>query len=124
MAKEILTKENFERLYEAIEKYKGTKGPLMPTLHEGQKIFGALPFSILTWWSFAKTLPIEKISAITSNAFIFFILVYLNELNFYTGEDNSFMIFVWIIAPFQLCLENVKVVPLTALVMLPWSLVR
>jgi len=33
-------------LYDAIERYKGLKGPLMPTLHEAQKIFGCIPIEV------------------------------------------------------------------------------
>ena len=66
MAKEILTKENFEKLYEAIEKYKGTKGPLMPTLHDGQKIFGALPLEVQKEISKGLNIPLAEIYGVVT----------------------------------------------------------
>ncbi|MGB3368868.1 MAG: NAD(P)H-dependent oxidoreductase subunit E [Acidaminobacteraceae bacterium] len=66
MAKEILTKENFEKLNEAIEKYKGTKGPLMPTLHDGQKIFGALPLEVQKEISKGLNIPLAEIYGVVT----------------------------------------------------------
>ncbi len=66
MAKDILTKENFDLLYEAIEKYKGTKGPLMPTLHEGQKIFGALPLEVQKEISKGLNVPLAEIYGVVT----------------------------------------------------------
>lgn len=66
MAKEILSKENFEKLHEAIEKYKGTKGPLMPTLHEGQKIFGALPLEVQKEISNKLNIPLAEIYGVVT----------------------------------------------------------
>jgi NADH:ubiquinone oxidoreductase subunit E len=33
-------------LFDAIERNRGQKGPLMPTLHEAQKIFGCIPIEV------------------------------------------------------------------------------
>lgn len=66
MAKDILTKENFELLHETIEKYKGTKGPLMPTLHEGQKIFGALPLEVQKEISKGLNIPLAEIYGVVT----------------------------------------------------------
>lgn len=66
MAKDILTKENYELLHKAIEKYKGTKGPLMPTLHEGQKIFGALPLEVQKEISKGLNVPLAEIYGVVT----------------------------------------------------------
>lgn len=52
-AKVNITEEKLDELYAAMEKYKQEPGPLMPTLHAAQKIFGCIP------------LPIQKIIAST-----------------------------------------------------------
>ncbi|MDR5659370.1 NAD(P)H-dependent oxidoreductase subunit E [Serpentinicella sp. ANB-PHB4] len=46
MAKDILTKENFEALQKVIDRHKGQKGALMPVLHEAQRIFGCLSLEV------------------------------------------------------------------------------
>ena len=66
MAKDILTKENFEMLDKAIAKYKGTKGPLMPILHEGQKIFGALPKEVQRKISEELNIPLAEIYGVVT----------------------------------------------------------
>lgn len=40
------TKEQEAKLYAVIEKYKGTEGALIPTLHEAQEIYGYLPIEV------------------------------------------------------------------------------
>jgi NADH:ubiquinone oxidoreductase subunit E len=41
-----LNEEKKALLYDAIERHRGQKGPLMPTLHEAQKIFGCIPIEV------------------------------------------------------------------------------
>lgn len=66
MAKEMYTDENFQRIDEAIEKFKGTKGALMPVLHEGQKIFGALPLEIQQYISKELKVPLADIYGVVT----------------------------------------------------------
>ena len=40
------TKEQEEKLYAVIEKYKGTDGALIPILHGAQEIYGYLPIEV------------------------------------------------------------------------------
>ena len=61
MPKEILTKENFQKLEVVIEKNKGMKGALMPILHDGQKIFGCLPLEVQKRISEALNIPLAEI---------------------------------------------------------------
>jgi len=46
MAKDIFTQENMDALMETIAKHKAQPGPLMPTLHDAQKIFDCVPLKI------------------------------------------------------------------------------
>ncbi len=46
MAKDIFTQENMDALMASIEKHKVQPGPLMPTLHDAQKIFDCVPLKI------------------------------------------------------------------------------
>ncbi|ABR50183.1 NADH dehydrogenase (ubiquinone), 24 kDa subunit [Alkaliphilus metalliredigens QYMF] len=46
MKKTSLTEENFQKLQIVMEEEKGEKGPLMPVLHEAQKIFGCIPLEV------------------------------------------------------------------------------
>ena len=66
MAKDVYTKENYELLTAAIKKYKGTKGALMPVLHEGQKIFGALPLEIQQFISKGLNVPLADIYGVVT----------------------------------------------------------
>lgn len=45
-AKVQITKEKLTKLYAAMERNKLKPGPLMPTLHEAQQIFGCVPIEI------------------------------------------------------------------------------
>lgn len=45
-AKIQITEEKLAKLYAAMEKNKMKPGPLMPTLHEAQHIFGCVPLEI------------------------------------------------------------------------------
>ncbi len=42
----VLKQEEVDKLMLVIEKNRSIKGPLMPTLHEAQKIFGCIPIDI------------------------------------------------------------------------------
>ncbi len=42
------TKEQEAKLHEVISHYKGTKGALIPVLHEAQEIYGYLPIEVQT----------------------------------------------------------------------------
>jgi len=66
VAKEVYTKENYEKLNAAIENYKGTKGALMPVLHEGQKIFGSLPLEIQRIISKGLKVPLADIYGVVT----------------------------------------------------------
>lgn len=66
MIEKILTDENFDKLSLAIEKYKNTDGPLMPILHEGQKIFGALPLEVQRKISEALNVPLAEIYGVVT----------------------------------------------------------
>ncbi|MDK2917949.1 MAG: formate dehydrogenase ferredoxin subunit [Candidatus Petromonas sp.] len=66
MAKNILTKENFEKLDQVIKKYKDTKGALMPVLTEGQKIFGALPLEVQKVISEKLNIPMAEIYGVVT----------------------------------------------------------
>ncbi|MDD3122678.1 MAG: NAD(P)H-dependent oxidoreductase subunit E [Candidatus Izemoplasmatales bacterium] len=45
-AKIQITEEKLAKLYASMEENKKKPGPLMPTLHEAQKIFGCVPLEI------------------------------------------------------------------------------
>lgn len=66
MAKNILTKENFAKLDEVIEKHKERKGALMPILHEAQKIFGAIPIEVQKVISEELSVPMAEIYGVVT----------------------------------------------------------
>jgi len=66
MAKNILTKENFEKLEKVIEKNKGRKGALMPVLTEAQRIFGALPLEVQKEISEKLDIPMAEIYGVVT----------------------------------------------------------
>jgi formate dehydrogenase (NAD+, ferredoxin) subunit C len=41
-----ITEDKLAKLYAAMDKHKSKPGPLMPTLHDAQKIFGCVPLEI------------------------------------------------------------------------------
>ena len=61
-----LNEEKKALLYEAIEKFKGQKGPLMPTLHEAQKIFGCIPVDVQKIISEELNESIAKINGVVT----------------------------------------------------------
>ncbi len=66
MEKNILTKENFTKLDEVIEKHKERKGALMPILHEAQKVFGALPIEVQKVISEKLRIPMAEIYGVVT----------------------------------------------------------
>lgn len=66
MIEKILTEENFLKLDSAIERYRKTEGPLMPILHEGQKIFGALPLEVQRVISRELNIPLAEIYGVVT----------------------------------------------------------
>jgi NADH-quinone oxidoreductase subunit E len=66
MAKNILTTENFDKLGAVIAKHKGSQGALMPVLHEGQKIFGALPLEVQKVISDELQVPLAEIYGVVT----------------------------------------------------------
>ncbi|MCC5912381.1 MAG: NAD(P)H-dependent oxidoreductase subunit E [Clostridiaceae bacterium] len=66
MAKDIFTEENFQKLQNVINEYKGKQGPLMPVLHEGQKIFGCLPLEVQKKISESLKVPLSEIYGVVT----------------------------------------------------------
>jgi NADH-quinone oxidoreductase subunit E len=66
MAKDLLSQEKFAKLDEAIAKYKGTNGALMPVLHEGQHIFGFLPLEVQKHISNGLNVPMAEIYGVVT----------------------------------------------------------
>ncbi|SKC51250.1 NADH-quinone oxidoreductase subunit NuoE family protein [Maledivibacter halophilus] len=66
MAKDILTKENFDKLGEVIEVNKGRKGALMPVLNEAQNIFGAIPLEVQKVISRELNIPVAEIYGVVT----------------------------------------------------------
>jgi NADH-quinone oxidoreductase subunit E len=66
MAKDILTKENFNKLSEVIEANKERKGALMPVLNEAQNIFGAVPLEVQKVISKGLDIPVAEIYGVVT----------------------------------------------------------
>jgi len=62
----ILTDEGFQKLDKVIEASEGKKGPLMPVLHEAQKIFGAIPFEVQKVISEKMGVPLAEIYGVVT----------------------------------------------------------
>jgi len=62
----ILTDEGFQKLDNVIEASKGKKGPLMPVLHEAQKIFGSIPFEVQKVISEKMNVPLAEIYGVVT----------------------------------------------------------
>ena len=60
------TKEQEAKLYEVIEKYKGTDGPLMPVLQEAQEIYGYLPIEVQKMISAGLDISLEHIYGVVT----------------------------------------------------------
>ncbi|QEK11573.1 NAD(P)H-dependent oxidoreductase subunit E [Crassaminicella thermophila] len=66
MAKKIFTEENFAKLDEVIQKYKDTKGALMPVLNDAQKIFGCVPLEVQKKISEGLNIPMAEIYGVVT----------------------------------------------------------
>ncbi len=61
-----LTAENFAKLDVVIAEHKGTRGALMPVLHEGQKLFGFLPMQVQKHISDNLEIPMAEIYGVVT----------------------------------------------------------
>lgn len=61
-----VTKEQLDKLNEAIEYNKGRQGPLMPTLHAAQSIFGCIPLKIQKIIASGLDVPVSKINGVVT----------------------------------------------------------
>ena len=60
------TKEQEQKLMEAIEKFKDTKGALIPVLHEAQEIYGYLPLEVQKMVSEGLNVPLTEIYGVVT----------------------------------------------------------
>lgn len=60
------TPEQHEKLMAAIEKYKGTKGALIPVLHEAQEIYGYLPIEVQKTIAEGINVPLSEIYGVVT----------------------------------------------------------
>ncbi len=60
------TEEQAQKLCEVIEKYKDTKGALIPVLHEAQEIYGYLPLEVQKMVSEALNIPLTEIYGVVT----------------------------------------------------------
>lgn len=66
MVKNKLNRENFLKLQQVIEKERQGKGPLMPILHETQKIFGYIPLEVQKKISEELNIPLGEIYGVVT----------------------------------------------------------
>ena len=62
----VSTKEQDEKLFEVIAKYKDTQGALIPVLHEAQEIFGYLPLEVQKKISEGLGVPMSEIYGVVT----------------------------------------------------------
>jgi len=55
-----------QKLQEIIEKYKGTKGALIPVLHEAQELYGYLPMSVQKAISEGLNVPLTEVYGVVT----------------------------------------------------------
>ncbi len=58
--------EKIKELQKVIEKYKDTKGAVMPVLHEAQDLFGYLPIEVQTIISEGLNVPLAEIYGVVT----------------------------------------------------------
>lgn len=58
--------EREEKLQKIIEKYKGTKGALIPVLHEAQELYGYLPMKVQKIISEGLDVPLAEIYGVVT----------------------------------------------------------
>lgn len=61
-----VTKKQLKELDEAIERNKNRQGPLMPTLHAAQDIFGCIPLRIQKIVAAGLDVPVSKINGVVT----------------------------------------------------------
>jgi len=57
---------DFQKLDEIIEKYKDTRGALIPVLHEAQEVYGYLPLSVQKRISEGLNIPLAEIYGVVT----------------------------------------------------------
>ena len=60
------TKQQDEALQKVIEKYKDTKGALIPVLHEAQEVFGYLPYEVQERISEGLNVPMAEVYGVVT----------------------------------------------------------
>lgn len=58
--------ERAQKLQEVIEKYKSTRGALIPVLHEAQEIYGYLPMNVQKKISEGLNIPLSEIYGVVT----------------------------------------------------------
>ena len=58
--------EKERKLQEIVEKYKNTKGALIPVLHEVQEVYGYLPMSVQKQISESMNIPLSEIYGVVT----------------------------------------------------------
>ncbi|SHK39159.1 NADH-quinone oxidoreductase subunit NuoE [Tepidibacter formicigenes] len=66
MGREVFTEENYKKLDEVIQMYKGKPGALMPVLNEAQKIFGCVSLDIQKEISYGLNIPLAEIYGVAT----------------------------------------------------------
>jgi len=66
MAKDVMTKENIEKLDQVISDHKNKKGILVPILHESQKIFGCVSLPVQKQISEGTGIPLAEIYGVVT----------------------------------------------------------
>ncbi len=66
MEKFHITNEQIEELLTKVKKHKEKPGPLMPSLHDAQKLLGCIPFEIQQLISKELRVPIAKINGVVT----------------------------------------------------------
>ena len=61
-----LTDESYNKLQKVIDSHRGHMGPLMPVLHEAQKIFGCLPIEVQKKISEELNIPLAEIYGVVT----------------------------------------------------------
>ncbi len=58
--------EQYRKLQEIIEKHKGTRGALIPTLHEAQEVYGYLPLEVQREIAEELEIPLAEVYGVVS----------------------------------------------------------
>ena len=58
--------ENFERLQEVIDEYKGKSGSLIPVLQKAQEIFGYLPLEVQKKIAEGLKVPMSRVYGVST----------------------------------------------------------